>query len=147
MWAVAQEHPEVCCIACRCWADLKAKSDVWSEVMAVPPHGYLPYNLTIPHGGETALMFNARVGDSRINQADAALAANVNDKDARGVSAVTLAEHSGFTEFAVYPFLDPARRSERGSRNGFTRAARGDHAPGMKRQRDRAVSTPRRPSL
>ena len=25
--------------------------------MAVPPHGYLPNNKTVPHGAETALMF------------------------------------------------------------------------------------------
>ena len=37
--------------------------------MAVPPHGYLPYNKAIPHGGETALMFAARVGDFRVGEA------------------------------------------------------------------------------
>ena len=34
-----------------------------AEVMAVPPHGLLEYNRSIPHGGDTALMFAARVGD------------------------------------------------------------------------------------
>ena len=31
--------------------------------MAVPPHGLPQYNRAIPHGGDTALMFAARVGD------------------------------------------------------------------------------------
>ena len=44
-------------------ADIHARSDVWSEVMAVPPHGHLDYNRAIPQGGDTALMFAARVGD------------------------------------------------------------------------------------
>ena len=57
--------------------------------MAVPPHGYLPYNLTIPHGGETALMFAARVGDLDSAKLLVEAGANVNDADAWGVSATS----------------------------------------------------------
>src|SRR5207244_7383764 len=60
MWAVAQQHPEVVRVLIAHKADLHAKSEVYNEVMAVPPHGYLPYNLSVPHGAETALMFAAR---------------------------------------------------------------------------------------
>ena len=59
MWAVAQNHPDVVKVLLARGADVHAKS-VWSQVMAVPPHGLLEYNRAIPHGGDTALMFAAR---------------------------------------------------------------------------------------
>ena len=100
-------------------ADLKLKSDVWTDVMAVPPHGYLPYNKTIPHGGETALMFAARVGDLDSAKLLVAAGANVNDADAWGVSATTLAAHSGFTRSSAF-LARQRRRSEPAAPNGFT---------------------------
>jgi ankyrin repeat protein len=118
MWAVAEKHPEVVKALLRHGADFHAKSAVWTEVMAVPPHGYLPYNRAIPHGGETALMFAARVDDLPSARLLVAAGADVNDQDAWGVSAVTLAAHSGF--FDVMDFLlakgaDPDRAAA-----GFT---------------------------
>jgi uncharacterized protein len=83
---------------------------VWTDVMAVPPHGYLPYNKAIPHGGETALMFAARVGDLDSAKLLVAAGASVNDKDAWGVSATALAAHSGFrdlVEFFLAKGADP----------------------------------------
>ena len=70
--------------------------------MAVPPHGYLPYNKTIPAGGETALMFAARVGDLASAKLLVTAGANANDADAWGVSAVTLAAHSGIRELVEF---------------------------------------------
>ena len=99
-------------------ADLNLKSDVWTDVMAVPPHGYLPYNKAIPHGGETALMFAARVGDLASAKLLVAAGANVNDADAWGVSAVTLAAHSGFTDFVL--FLLDKGADPNAAPNGFT---------------------------
>ncbi|HJT87391.1 MAG TPA: ankyrin repeat domain-containing protein, partial [Bryobacteraceae bacterium] len=87
MWAVSQKHPEVVKVLLAHGADLQARSDVYNEVMAVPPHGYLPYNKAIPHGGETALMFAARVGDLESAKLLLAAGANANDTDAWGVSA------------------------------------------------------------
>jgi ankyrin repeat protein len=101
MWAAAQKHPDVVKILIGHKADLTVKSDTWSEVMAVPPHGYLPYNKAIPHGGETALMFAARVGDVDSARELLAAGANPNDADAWGVSATTLAAHSGFTDLVL----------------------------------------------
>ena len=40
MWAVAQKHPDVVKVLLAHGADVHARSDVWSQVMAVPPHGY-----------------------------------------------------------------------------------------------------------
>jgi ankyrin repeat protein len=98
MWAVSQKHPAVVKVLLAHGADLHARSDVWSQVMAVPPHGYLPYNRAIPAGGETALMFAARVGDLASAKLLVAAGATVNDADAWGVSATSLAAHSGYTE-------------------------------------------------
>ena len=118
MWAVSQKHPDVVKVLLAHHADIQLRSDVWSEVMAVPPHGYLRYNKAIPHGGETALMFAARVGDLDSAKLLVAAGANVNDADAWGVSATTLAAHSGFrdlVEFLLEKGADP-----NAAPNGFT---------------------------
>jgi ankyrin len=102
MWAVSEQHPEVVKVLIGHGADLRAKSDVWSDMMAVPPHGKPEYNRLIPHGGDTALMFAARVGDLASAKLLLAAGANVNDADAWGVSAMVLAAHSGFTEMVEF---------------------------------------------
>ena len=102
MWAVAEQHPEVVKVLLSHGADIRAQSDTLSQVMAVPPHGKLEYNRSIPFGGETALMFAARVGDLASAQLLLSAGANVNDKDAWGVSAMVLAAHSGFTEMVEF---------------------------------------------
>ena len=98
MWAVAQQHPDVVKVLLAHGADVSLRSERWSQVMAVPPHGYLPYNKEIPAGDETALLFAARAGDLESAKLLLAAGANVNDADAWGVSAVTLAAHSGFDD-------------------------------------------------
>src|SRR5579864_3882100 len=102
MWAVAQEHPDAVKVLLAHGADIKARSEVWTEVMAVPPHGNLDFNRAIPHGGETALMFAARVGDLASAKLLVAAGANVNDADAWGVSATVLAAHSDFEELVEF---------------------------------------------
>jgi ankyrin repeat protein len=118
MWAVAQKHPDVVAVLLERGAEVAARSEVWSQMMAVPPHGYLPYNKMIPAGGETALLFAARVGDLASAKLLVAAGANVNDADAWGVSAVTLAAHSRFTD--VVEFLLDARADPNAAPNGFT---------------------------
>lgn len=118
MWAVSQKHPDVVNMLLSRGADVKAKSDAWSQVMAVPPHGYLDYNRIIPAGGETALMFAARVGDLDSARLLVAAGANVNDADAWGVSATTLAAHSGYTKLVAL-LLDKGADPNRAP-NGFT---------------------------
>ena len=102
MWAVAQRHPDVVTVLLAHGADVHARSEVWSQVMAVPPHGLLEYNRSIPHGGDTALMFAARVGDLSSATLLVASGANVNDADAWGVSATVLAAHAGYTELVEF---------------------------------------------
>src|SRR5262245_38890116 len=102
MWAVAQKHPDVVTVLLAHGADVRVKSDVWNEVMAVPPHGYPDYNRSIPHGGDTALMFAARVGDLESATLLQAAGANVNDADAWGVSATAVAAHGGHGELVAW---------------------------------------------
>jgi len=118
MWAVSQKHADVVAVLLAHGADLAARSDVWSQMMAVPPHGYMPYNKMIPAGGETALLFAARVGDLESAKLLVARGANVNDADAWGVSAVTLAAHSRFTDLVEY-LLDQ-RADPNAAASGFT---------------------------
>ncbi len=98
MWAVSEQHPDVVKVLLAHGADIQARSDALSQMMAAPPHGKPEYNRMIPFGGETALMFAARVGDLASAQLLIAAGANVNDADAWGVSAMVLAAHSGFGE-------------------------------------------------
>src|SRR5580658_8741369 len=118
MWAVSQKHPAVVKVLMAHHADIQLKSDVWTDVMAVPPHGYLPYNKAIPHGGETALLFAAREGDLASAKLLVAAGAHVNDADAWGVSATTLAAHSGFRELVEF-FLEKGA-DPNAAPNGFT---------------------------
>jgi ankyrin repeat protein len=99
---VAQKHPEVVKVLLAHGANIDARSDVWSQVMAVPPHGHPDYNRAIPHGGDTALMFAARVGDFTSATLLVAAGANVNDQDAWGISATVLAAHSGYGELVEF---------------------------------------------
>jgi ankyrin repeat protein len=102
MWAVAQKHPDVVRELLAHGADIHARSEVWSQVMAVPPHALLEYNRAVPHGGDTALMFAARVGDVASAKLLVAAGANVNDADAQGVSATVLAAHAGYGELVEF---------------------------------------------
>ena len=110
MWAASQKHPDVVKVLLAHGADLSLRSEKWSQVMAVPPHGYMPYNREIPAGDETALLFAARVGDLDSTRLLVAAGASVNDADAWGVSAVTLAAHAGYgdvVEFLLDKGADP----------------------------------------
>jgi ankyrin repeat protein len=118
MWAVAQKHSEVVRVLLAGGADVHARSEVWSQMMAVSPHGVPQYNAEIPHGGDTALMFAARVGDLISAKLLVEAGANVNDADAWGVSATVLAAHSDdrdLVEFLLDRGADPNQASA-----GFT---------------------------
>jgi uncharacterized protein len=102
MWAASQRHPEVVKVLLAHGADVHARSAVWSEVMAVPPHGLPQYNRSIPHGSDTALMFAARVGDLASARLLVDGGADVRDADAWGVTAMVLAAHSGYGELVEF---------------------------------------------
>jgi uncharacterized protein len=118
MWAVSQQHPDVARILLTRGADIHVRSDVLSQMMAVPPHGKPEYNRMIPFGSDTALLFAARVGDLASAKLLLAAGANVNDADAWGVSAMVLAAHSGFTEMVEFLLDNSADANAAGP--GFT---------------------------
>ena len=110
MWAAAQRHPAAVEALLAAGADLGVRSDVWTQVMAVPPHSRPEYNREIPHGGNTALLFAVRAGDLPSARVLVAAGADVDDADAWGVSAVTLAAHGGhrgLLEFLLDEGADP----------------------------------------
>ncbi len=110
MWAAAQRHPEVVEALLEVGADPAVRSDVWTQVMAVPPHSRPEYNREIPHGGNTALLFAVRAGDLPSARVLVAAGADVDDADAWGVSAATLAAHGGhraLLEFLLENGADP----------------------------------------
>jgi ankyrin repeat protein len=98
MWAAAEKHPEVTKVLLDHGADLNMRSSMWIDIQGIGPHGYLPYNKPIPHGGDTALMFAARNGDAESAKLLLAKGADPDDTDAWGMSALTLAAHSGFAD-------------------------------------------------
>jgi ankyrin repeat protein len=102
MWAVGQRHADVVKRLLIGGADVHARTDTWSQMMAVPPHGLPEYNRMIPQGADTALMFAARVGDLASATLLVEAGANVNDHDAWGVSATTLAAFGGYGEIARF---------------------------------------------
>ncbi len=102
MWAVSQKHASVVKALVTRGADVHLRTEAWSQMMAVPPHGYPGYNRMIPHGSYTALLFAARVGDLESARILVAGGANVNDADAWGVTALVVAAHSGFRDLAEF---------------------------------------------
>ena len=118
MWAASQKHPEVTRVLLAHGADVHLRSESWNYVMAVPPHVWRPYNRAIPHGSNTALLFAARVGDLESAKALVAAGANVNDEDAWGVSATTIAAHAGFPD--LVQFLLEKGADPNAARAGFT---------------------------
>ncbi len=118
MWAVSQRHADVIKLLLAGRADVHAKSESWSQMMAVPPHGLPEYNRMIPQGGDTALMFAARNGDLVSAKLLVEGGANVDDQDAWGVSATTLAAFSGYGETARY-LLDKGA-DPNADKSGFT---------------------------
>lgn len=102
MWACAQSRSEVVKILIAHGADINLRTDSWSEMMAVPPHGFPGYNRMIPHGNNTALLFAARAGDVASAKLLLDAGADVNDVDASGISATVFAAHSGFGDLVEY---------------------------------------------
>jgi len=95
MWAAARGHSETVGALLTGGADPHLRSESWTDPMAIPPHGYRPYNKNVPHGNDTALLFAARSGDLESAKLLIAAGAEVNHSDAWGVTALLFAAHSG----------------------------------------------------
>lgn len=91
MWAVSNRHPEVVALLLAHGADVHARSDVWSQLQAVPPFPLLGNQRAFLHGGTTAILFAAQVGDLASAKLLVGAGADVNDVNAWGNSAAALA--------------------------------------------------------
>jgi ankyrin repeat protein len=98
MWAASQHHPDAVRVLLEHGADVHARSETWSQVMAIPPHADPANQQDVPHGGNTALLFAARVGDVESARLLIEAGSDVNAADAWGLTATVLAAHSGFRE-------------------------------------------------
>lgn len=101
MWAVAQQHSDVVAVLVEHGADVHARSAVWRVFMAQPPAPHPQHRGWFEHGGNTALMFAARVGDVVSAEHLVAAGADVNDRSAWGVSVLTVATYSDFGTLVV----------------------------------------------
>jgi len=98
MWAASQQHPDAVRVLLAHDADVDIRSETWSQVMAVPPHADPANQQDVPHGGNTALLFAARVGDLTSARLLIDAGADLDAADAWGLSPTVLAAHSGFGE-------------------------------------------------
>jgi ankyrin repeat protein len=102
IWAVSRQHPEIVKALVEGGANLQARSSVRTQVVnrggdgnnagtsANPPDIF-----KIPQGGYTPLLFAARQGDVESARILLAAGASANDTAPFGLSALTLAAHSG----------------------------------------------------
>jgi len=104
MWAAAQKHPEVVKVLLAHGADVKARSDVWTQLWQTAPDQdvHPDYQVKLKLGGDTPLLFAARVGDLASAKLLVEAGADVNDASAYGTSATVLAVHSGNAELVEY---------------------------------------------
>ena len=118
MWAAAQRRAAAVAALLAHGAEVDARSDTWSQVMAVPPHARPENSREIPHGGNTALLFAARVGGVAAARLLVAAGADVDAAGAGGVSALALAAHAGHRDLAE--FLLAAGADPNAADAGFT---------------------------
>ena len=85
MWAVAQKHPDVIRVLLAHHADYNLKSDVYKEMMAVNPHGYLGVQQGDPARRRNRFDVRGARWRGGCGEALVAAGANVNDADAWGV--------------------------------------------------------------
>lgn len=94
MWATARKHADVVAVLLERGAEVDARSDVWRNFMGIT--GSTPDAEWFEHGGNTALMFAARVGDLASARHLVAAGADVNATNAWGITPLTLAVYSNF---------------------------------------------------
>src|SRR5688572_23561862 len=111
MWAVAQRHHEVVKVLLAHRADVHLRSHVYAvRKSAGLPHPIPENQRAFPQGGDTALIFAARIGDLLSTKLLVAAGAGVNDADGSGMSAMALAaynNHRGVAEYLLEFGADP----------------------------------------
>ena len=98
MFSAAQRHPDVVRVLLEHGADVHAVSDSWSQLMAQSPHSHPEHQAWVQHGGNTALMFAARVGDLESAKRLVAAGADVDAPSAWGSTPLAIATYADFGE-------------------------------------------------
>lgn len=94
MWAAARRHSDVVAVLIDHGADVHARSEVWNQMMGNGTVAHPEHQRWFDHGGNTALMFAARVGDLASAKHLVDAGAKVNDTSAWGVSVLTMAVYA-----------------------------------------------------
>ncbi|GEM_PF-835180 len=96
MFAAAQRHPEAVKALLEHGADVDITSDTYEQLMAQAPHAHQEHQQLVLHGGNTALMFAARVGDVESARHLIAAGADVDAPSAWGLTPLAMATYSDF---------------------------------------------------
>ncbi len=120
MWAVAQQHPAAVKLLLAHGADVQARTNVWPELVKtdLDQASHPDYQKWIEQGGNTALMFAARVGNLESAKLLVAAGADVDDQAAYGISPMVLAAHSDHAD--VVAFLLEAGADPNAAGAGYT---------------------------
>ncbi len=102
MWAVAQSHADVAQLLLVNGADINMRSKVWYQLENTAGNTNPSGNFKMAHGGSSAIMFAARIGEIETARVLLEAGADVNYTSASGVSALTQAAHSGHEELALF---------------------------------------------
>lgn len=119
MWAVLNRAPDVVKVLLDHGADVHARTSVTLELKAHEPHTHIQNQGWFEHGGNTALMFAARVGDTESTRHLVAAGANVDDRSGFGVSALAMAAYSNFRTLVAEPAFSSGGPYTMGGREGF----------------------------
>ena len=126
MWAVLNLSPDVVKVLLDHGADVHARTDVTVELKAHEPHTHIQNQGWFEHGGNTALMFAARVGDVESARHLIAAGADVNDRSALGVNALAMAAYGNFRTLVAEPAFSSGGPYTMGGREGFRPGRFGD---------------------
>lgn len=126
MWAVLNLAPDVTKVLVEGGADVHARTVVTVEMKAHEPHTHIQNQGWFEHGGNTALLFAARVGDAESARHLVAAGADLNDKSGFGVSALAMAAYGNFRTQVTEPTFSSGGPYTVGGREGFRPGRFGD---------------------
>ena len=96
MFAAGQRHPDVVKVLLEHGAEVDATSDTWNQLMAQAPHAHPEHQAWVLHGGNTALMFAARIGDLESARHLVAAGADLDAPSAWGLTPLAVATYADF---------------------------------------------------
>ena len=126
MWAVLGLSPDVVRVLLDHGADVHARTAATAQLKAHEPHTHIQNQGWFEHGGNTALLFAARVGDVESARHLVAAGADLDDRSAFGVTALATAAYSNFRTLVAAPAFSSGGPYTMGGREGFRPGRFGD---------------------